>query len=266
MQALYLPPVDYLDFLARLHGAVEPAAYLEIGLRHGDSLALARCPAVGVDPEFDLRVQLGGNVTLHEQTSDEFFMRRRPLKALHGRPPDLAFIDGMHLAEFALRDFIGVERLARWTSVVVFDDILPRTVEEAARDRRTRAWTGDVYKVLGILARHRPELICLRVDTRPTGLLLVLGLDPQSRVLSRRYDLLLERAVTPDPQAVPADVLERRGVLDPEAVLASRVWPALRDLRESDAARTPGVRELRRTVRRELGAVSRGRLRRLLPA
>jgi hypothetical protein len=258
--------VDYLDFLARLHAAVEPAGYLEIGLRHGDSLALARCPAVGVDPEFDLRAELGEEVTLLEETSDEYFMRREPLKALKGRQPDLAFIDGMHLAEFALRDFIGVERHARWTTVVVFDDVLPRTVEEAARDRRTRAWTGDVYKVLGILARHRPELICLRVGTQPTGLLLVLGLDPHSRVLSRRYDLLLERVVTPDPQAVPADVLERRGVLDPEAVLGSRVWPALRDLRGEGTARTAGMRELRRTVRRELGTVTPGRLRRLLPA
>ena len=58
----------------------------------------------------------------------------------------MAFIDGMHLSEFALRDFIGVERLSRWTGVAIFDDMLPG-VEEAGRDRRTRAWTGDVYKV-----------------------------------------------------------------------------------------------------------------------
>ena len=163
----------------------------------------------------------------------------------------MAFIDGMHLAEFALRDFIGVERLSPWTGVIVFDDILPRTVEEAARDRRTRAWTGDVYKVLGILARHRPDLICLRVGTQPTGLLLVLGLDPANRALSLRQDLLLEQMVVPDPQDVPADVLERRGVLEPEAVLASRAWPVLRDLRDQGehAARghpRPAARRARR--------------------
>jgi hypothetical protein len=258
--------MEYLDFLARLHGAVRPGAYLEIGLRHGDSLALADCPALGVDPAFSLKVELGGNVSLLRETSDEFFGRAKPLKPLGGRRVDMAFIDGMHLSEFALRDFIGVERLSRWTGVAIFDDILPRTVEEANRDRRTRAWTGDVYKVLGWLARHRPDLICLRVGTQPTGLLLVLGLDPSNRVLSHRYDAMLEEAVTPDPQPVPADVLERRGVLDPERVLASRVWPVLRDLRDHGASRRGGLRDLRRAARRDHGRVSPGALRRLLPA
>src|SRR4051794_3995288 len=208
--------MEYLDFLARLHAAVEPEAYLEIGLRHGDSLALARCPALGVDPAFTLRVELAGNVTLLRETSDEYFGRAQPLKPLGGRRVDMAFIDGMHLSEFALRDFMGVERLSRWTGVAIFDDILPRTVEEANRDRRTRAWTGDVFKVVGWLARHRPDLICLRVDTQPTGLLLVLALDPSNRVLQARQDLLLEEALTPDPQNVPADLLARHGVLEPE--------------------------------------------------
>src|SRR3954468_6465357 len=221
--------MEYLDFLARMHAAVQPEAYLEIGLRHGDSLALARCPALGVDPAFNLRVQLGENVTLLRETSDESLGREKPLKPLGGRRVDMAFIDGMHLSEFALRDFMGVERLSRWTGVAIFDDILPRTVEEANRDRRTRAWTGDVFKVVGWLARHRPDLICLRVGTQPTGLLLVLGLDPSNRTLSIRQDLLLEQGGVADPQDVPAEVLERRGVLEPEAVLASRAWPVLRD-------------------------------------
>jgi predicted O-methyltransferase YrrM len=136
--------MEYLDFLARLHGAVEPETYLEIGLRNGDSLALAGCPALGVDPAFNVKVELGDNVTLLRETSDEYFGRDKPLKPLSGKRVDMAFIDGMHLSEFALRDFIGVERLSRWTGVVIFDDILPRTIEEANRDRRTRAWTGDV--------------------------------------------------------------------------------------------------------------------------
>ncbi len=258
--------MEYLEFLKGLHAAVAPRAYLEIGLRHGDSLALAECPALGVDPAFNLKVELGDNVKLLRETSDEYFGRERPLKPLGGRRVDLSFIDGMHLSEFALRDFIGVERLSNWTGVAVFDDILPREVVEAARDRRTRAWTGDVYKVLGILARHRPDLICLRVGTQPTGLLLVLGLDPASRVLSARYDLLLEECVTPDPQKVPDDVLERRGVIEPLRVLDSRVWAVLRDLRARQTPRRSGLRELRRAVRRDLGAVSAGPLRRLLPA
>jgi hypothetical protein len=256
----------YLDFLAGLHEVVAPSTYLEIGVRHGDSLALARCPAVGIDPGFDLRVELGDNVRLFTETSDEYFERREPLEPLGGRPVEMSFIDGMHLAEFALRDFDAVERHSAWTGVVVFDDILPRKPVEAARDRRTRAWTGDVYKLLGVLRRHRPDLICLRVGTEPTGLLVVLALDPGSRVLDERYDRIVEGTVAPDPQRVPADVLERRGVREPEAVLASSLWPVLREARAAGVARGDGLPELRRAVRRDLGRVSPGRLRRLLPA
>jgi hypothetical protein len=256
----------YLDFLRRLHEALEPATYLEIGIRNGDSLALARCRAVGIDPEFNLKAELGADTTVFRESSDEYFERHNPLKPLGGKRIDLAFIDGMHLSEFALRDFMNVERYSRWTSVAVFDDILPSTSEMAARDRRTRAWTGDVFKMLGILERHRPDLICLRVGTEPTGLLLVLGLDPASRVLTYGYDRIVEAAVVPDPQRLPADVAERRRVLDPEAVAAAPLWTLLRSARERRMPRRAGVRELRRAVRRELGPVSPGRLRRLLPA
>jgi Methyltransferase domain len=256
----------YLDFLRRLHEALEPATYLEIGIRNGDSLALAGCRAVGVDPEFELRAELGPETTLFRESSDEYFERAAPLEPLGGKRVDLAFIDGMHLSEFALRDFINVERHCRWTSVVVFDDILPESSEMAARDRRTRAWTGDVFKILGIFDRLRPDLICLRVGTEPTGLLLVLGLDPGSRVLSYGYDRIVEGAVVPDPQELPRDVMERRGVLDPEVVASAPVWALLRDARRRGTARRAGVRELRRAVRRDLGRVSPGRLRRLLPA
>jgi hypothetical protein len=256
----------YIDFLRRLHEVLEPATYLEIGIRRGDSLALARGAAVGVDPAFKLRTEIPEGTALFRETSDEYFGRRNPLAPLDDRPVDLAFIDGMHLSEFALRDFAGVERLSRWTSVAVFDDIFPRDAEMAARDRRTHLWTGDVYKILGILSRHRPDLVCLRVDTQPTGLLLVLGLDPESPVLMDRYDRILQDAIVRDPQDVPPDVLGREGALDPERVLGSGIWALLREARANGTERGAGLRDLRAAVRDELGAVSPGRLRRVLPA
>jgi hypothetical protein len=254
--------VYYLDFLARLHEAVDPEGYLEIGIRNGDSLALADCPAIGIDPHFNLRAAVSPSATLFEESSDEYFLRRAPLEPLGGRRVDLAFIDGMHLAEFALRDFANVERWARWTSVVVFDDILPSTAEMAARDRRTRRWTGDVYKLLKIFSRYRPDLICLRIGTQPTGLLLVLGLDPDNDILSRHYARIVGDIVVPDPQDVPPDVLEREMVLDPDEVLAGPLWETLRRLRADGAGRRAGLRELRRALPDE---VRPGRLRRLLP-
>ena len=251
----------YLDFLKALHGRLAPPTYLEIGIRHGDSLALADGDAVGIDPFYDLRTELRDDVALFRETSDEFFDRRDPLEPLGGRRVAFSFIDGMHLAEFVVRDFANVERVADWTSVIVFDDILPRTVEEASRDRRTRAWTGDVFKALAALERHRPDLTCLRVDTEPTGLGVVLGLDPLDTSLRERYDAIVAEAVTPDPQHVPARVMGRDGALDPQRVLDSRVWDVLRRAREQGTSRRRGIHAVRRAVKRDLGvSVPRPRL------
>ena len=243
----------YLDFLERMHGVLDPPTYLEIGIRHGDSLALARSAGVGIDPSFRLRTELPRGTALFRETSDEYFDRADPLAPFAGRPVGMGFIDGMHLVEYALRDFVHVERHSHWTGAVVFDDIYPRDVQMAARRRKTRLWTGDVYKMVGILTRHRPDLICLRVDTRPTGLLLVLGLDPDSTLLMERYDEIVLDAVAPDPQPVPADVLARHGAIDPERVLSASFWSVLRQARDLGVSRRRAMRTRRRRVREELG-------------
>jgi hypothetical protein len=258
--------MDYLDFLGRVHERLEPPTYLEIGIRFGNSLELARSPSIGIDPAYELRVKLRDDAELFRETSDEYFERPDPLGPFGGQPAALSFIDGMHLVEYALRDFINVERRSDWSSVVVFDDILPRHADEAARERTTQAWAGDVYKLLAILGRHRRDLICLRIGTEPTGLMLVLGLDPGNRTLEKRYDRIVEKAVVPDPQEVPEDLLERRDVLDPDAVLGASFWDVLRDARSAGTARKEGIRSLRGAVREDFGrAVSPRRLRDVLP-
>jgi hypothetical protein len=243
--------VYYLDFLRQGHEVLEPPTYLEIGVRNGDSLALARSTSIGIDPAYRLRATPPPDTKLFRQTSDDYFERPDRLATLGGRPVAFSFIDGMHLAEFALRDFVNVERHAHWTAVVVFDDILPADADMAARDRHTRAWTGDVYKLLAVFAEHRPDLICLRIGTEPTGLLAVVGLDPSSRVLADRLDAITQRLVTPDPQSVPADVLERRGVIEPEAMLAASFWSVLRDARERDVPREEGLPAVRAAIARD---------------
>ncbi len=243
----------YLNFLERVHEVLEPPTYLEIGVARGQSLAVARSVSAGIDPAYNLQTEIRDDARLFRETSDEYFDRPDPLEPFGGEPVALGFIDGMHLVEYALRDFIYVERHATWTSVAVFDDIFPGNVEMAARRRRTLAWTGDVYKILAILSRHRPDLICLRVDTQPTGLLLVLGLDPGNSVLDRRYDEIVLGTVMPDPQRVPPDVLERRHAIEPEAVLSASFWSVLRNAREQEMPRGPGLRQLRKHVREELG-------------
>jgi hypothetical protein len=180
--------VFYLDVLKALHDRLHPTTYLEIGVSNGRSLSLARCRAIGVDPAFSVTHELDGDIALVRSSSDDFFAGRDLARLSRGRPVDLAFIDGLHLFEFALRDFANVERHCGPRSVVVLDDMLPRTVDEAARARHTRDWTGDVFRLTAVLRRYRPDLVVLPIDTAPTGLVLVGGLDPDSRVLTEHND------------------------------------------------------------------------------
>ena len=247
----------HLDFLRALHERLLPATYLQIGVRDGSSLALSRCRSIGVDPAFDVTAELDGNISLIRSISDEFFSRPEPLAPFGGRPVDLAVIDGLHLFEFALRDFVNVERHVTPSSVVIFDDAFPRTVDEAARKRHTESWTGDVYKLLAVLRQHRPDLTCLRVGTEPMGLLVVVGLDPTSTVLADAYDGIVAEHVTPDPQLVPADILSGITALPPQRVLDTSLWQILRDAGPTeDLVRLR--RQLREVVRANLGERAAG--------
>lgn len=234
------------EMLGRLHERLQPETYLEVGVRWGDSLTLARCTSVGIDPDFKVTQELHGQMHLERTTSDEFFARDNPLAVFEGRPVDLAFIDGMHLAEFALRDFINIERHMAPGGVVVFDDMLPRNPLEAARDRKTVAWAGDVYKVVTVLREHRPDLVVLPLNTSPTGTLVVMGLDPSSTVLDEHFDELLPFLEALDPQDVPEDLLRRSTAVEPAVLLDTVDWDALRALRHRPA----GDPELRAFVDR----------------
>jgi hypothetical protein len=162
---------------------------------------------------------------------------------------DLAFIDGMHLSEYAFRDFINTERFTHAGTVLVIDDMLPRNVPEAARDRAGAgrlgaAWTGDVYKVTDTLRSLRPDLVCVEVDTDPTGTVVVFLPDATSDVLHEAYDDVVQQYVTPDPQDVPREVLDRTRALAPEKVVEDApVWKALRQARDlPDSEARPMVR------------------------
>ena len=223
------------QFLKGLHQVLQPRTYFEVGVRNGLSLALSRVPSVAVDPFYNLTREIRCDVHLVRTTSDEFFARRAPFAHFERPLVDLAFIDGMHLSEFSLRDFINTERFCHPGSVVVFDDMLPRNVIEAGRGRegsaRHGAWAGDVYKVAETLAELRPDLVLLPMDTRPTGTLVVLGLDPANRVLHEAYDDLVEQFVVPDPQQPSQEILDRTGAHSAEDVLASPVWSTIRRAR-----------------------------------
>jgi Methyltransferase domain len=236
--------VKYLYFLRQVHETLQPESYLEIGVRRGRSLARSSVPSIGVDPAYDIAPDLtfGDEVTLARHTSDDFFALDAPLASLPNERIDLSFIDGMHLYEFALRDFMNIERFSRPGSVIVFDDVLPRNSLESQRDRETSAWTGDVWKIIPTLHKLRPDLMTIQVGTRPTGLLMVLGADAGSTVLQSHYEELLTSWAGPDHVEPPAALVKRRRAVAPEVVLAAPFWDVLRQLR-AGAATPQDLRE-----------------------
>ncbi|WP_375485812.1 class I SAM-dependent methyltransferase [uncultured Jatrophihabitans sp.] len=221
------------DFLHALHQRLRPRTYVETGIYKGESLVLSHVPSIGIDPEFAVETELRADVHLARTSSDEFFARPHPVAHLPEDVIDLAFIDGMHLSEYALRDFLAIERFTAPTSVLVFDDMLPRSVDEAARYRHTNAWTGDVFKAAQALRDLRPDLVVIEVNTTTTGVVVVLLPDARNGGVLAGYDDWLEVAVSPDPQDVPTEVLTRSRAVDPDRLVECSGWAELARLRDS---------------------------------
>ena len=185
----------YLRFLGEMHAALQPDWYLEIGTNTGDSLVRSNTKSIAIDPEFLVSQNVyGAKPALHmfQQTSDDFFKDGH--MATLGAKIDLAFLDGMHWYEFLLRDFMNTERHCAPSAHVVLHDCLPWTREMTQRDRSkvaTRTWTGDVWKVVPILSRYRPDLTVKIYDARPTGLVVISDLDPSNNVLWDNYDNII---------------------------------------------------------------------------
>jgi hypothetical protein len=197
-----------------MHRLVQPRGYIEIGVQQGGSLQFAKCAAVGIDPAPMVVAALHPGVTVHVATSDVYFSNTQwdlPTRV------DLAFIDGMHLAEYALRDFINVERVGHSQTIVVFDDVLPYNADIATRVQPPGDWTGDVWKVSEVLKRWRPDLRQVLVDTKPTGSLIVFNLNPADDILRRQYNYL-EATLTQD-EIPPASVINRADAISIDAAL-----------------------------------------------
>jgi len=177
----------YLAALRRVHRIIRPKNYVEIGCREGTSLALARARTVAVDPDFAITQELAAPTRLFRMTSDEFFVRKNVHQLLRG-PVDFAFIDGMHLVEFALRDFLNLERASHPLGLIAVDDVLPAEFSYVPREPKPlEGWTGDVYRLIPLLRHYRPDLDIRVYDIAIQGFCLVTNLDSSSTVLSERY-------------------------------------------------------------------------------
>jgi hypothetical protein len=220
------PDLPYFEMLDRVHQHLVPRTYVEIGVSTGRSFTLAlpgtRC--IGIDPNPNLLFAAGHGNRIFAETSDEFFEKHDLAGLLDGIPLDLAFIDGMHLFEFALRDFINLERASHADTTILIHDCLPVSEATAERERATDLWSGDVWRLIVLLGQWRPELDVAVVDWAPTGVGVVRGLDPSSTVLSDHYDEIVAQYL-----AMPYAALDD-GTMDEQLHRVPGTWPTVEAL------------------------------------
>jgi hypothetical protein len=204
---LSMPGEYYRDVLRRIHEHLRPRTYLEIGVSKGDTISLVHpeTAAIGLDPQPKIDRPLSARTRIFTETSDDFFAHHDVAAELGGLPIDLAMIDGMHHFEFALRDFINVERCCAPASTILIHDCYPLDEISARRTRVSQFWSGDVWKVIVCLKKYRPDLTINTVACAPTGLAVIQKLDPTSIVLPSRLKEICDEFI-----GLPFSTIENR--------------------------------------------------------
>jgi hypothetical protein len=142
-----------------------PTAYVEIGVREGESFRIAQADSkIGIDPE---RTQALATLLPGEQffelTSDEFF-EGQASDVLAPASVHVALVDGLHEFRQVLTDVLNLGPYMRPDGVVIVDDCNPRTAERAAEIPIGGAWNGDVWKLPAYLLEARRDLRVATVD------------------------------------------------------------------------------------------------------
>ena len=191
--------LNYYKFLEKIHGIISPEVYLEIGVRDGDSLKLAfkSKKIIAIDPikskNFVKNTSNLSNLDFFLCSSDEFFLNSELLDKFKDKHEfiDMAFIDGMHLFEYYLRDFINIEKYSKKNSVIILHDTIAVDKESSERKREQSFWTGDVWKIVPILNKYREDLKIFNITDCYTGILCVTNLNSKSKVLEQNYESIL---------------------------------------------------------------------------
>lgn len=195
---LQLAGPNYIKALKYNHERLKPDRYIEIGVCKGVSfnLASSETSAIGIDPKPQLDIDsLPENHIVISDTSDNYFVSNKVSKDLDGQPFDMAFLDGMHLFEYALRDFMNLEKYSNPESVVFVHDLYPMNAETSTRERNSDFWSGDVWKLILCLQEYRPDLKLEVLPCPPTGLGVITKLDENSSILHDNYDEILDKYV-----------------------------------------------------------------------
>jgi hypothetical protein len=264
----------YFELLGRIHQELWPRTYLEIGMHTGKSLELAgpETAVIGIDPVPSIRTRINHTAQLFFETSDDFFANHDVPALLGGQSVDLAFIDGMHLFEYALRDFRNVERACHRDSVILVHDCFPLDAASQQRTRSSAVWTGDTWKLVPCLRELRPDLEITTVAVNPSGLTIIRNLDPGSNIIADRYDEAVARFGALDFAAIDGnqesalcvvpyewDIVRAHLPAEPYSTPGSRQAAHKQFPRNWPVVRHQAVRQAKLAARRSIDLVTRRR-------
>ncbi len=220
---LRLPGEDYMHALEVIHQTLAPRIYFEIGVAGSFPLSAEAPLRIGVDPDMSgLPAEEKQDASLFEMTSDQFFQQQNVPEILGHRPIELAFLDGLHLFEFLLRDFMNTERFCDDNSVVLLHDCIPIHPVVAQRERSSGPWAGDVWKLIPILRKYRPDLKIATIPAPPSGLVMIRGLDPNSRVIAQNYDEIVKEFADAKLDAFSSTYQHALGLIENDPVAIRR--------------------------------------------
>jgi len=207
----HFPGNDYLKWLEWFHVNIQPANYVEIGVESGRSLQFAKTPTrvVGIDPEPKIVHGFESWTKIFKQESDTFFKENNLRSVFGNSTVNMAFIDGLHHYDQALKDFMNIELYSEHKTVILFHDVYPAVPATATRAWNTTYWAGDTWKVMTILRKHRPDLKMFTIPTFPTGLGVITNLNPRFSILNSKFDDLVKEAENIDfSDYTPVNVID----------------------------------------------------------
>lgn len=163
--------------------------YLEIGVNRGKCLFNIKGAKkrFAVDPFFNFSLwkkvrAIAKNADntknqYFEVTSDAFFLENKDI--LKNNPLDLAFIDGLHTYDQALKDTLNALKYMGDNGIVILHDCNPldelaaypaNSIDDARKDLQNHPnwkniWNGDVWKTIVHIRKNHPELTAFVLDT-----------------------------------------------------------------------------------------------------
>ena len=185
-----MPGPGLIEGLTDIHQLLKPAHYLQLGVDRGDALRSVgletRCIVVANGAKLDLDVVEPDE--FYPMASKAFFNHHQVRELFGGAAVDLALLRGPSSYESLLEEFIELERSVGARTVICVEGTYPVEGKSAHRRRRTDYWVGDRWKLVAILKAYRPDLYIQTLPAAPSGLTLITGMDPESTVLTERFE------------------------------------------------------------------------------